>query len=591
MSADLLARWIHNASSSDNGRLALEDALLSGRISRYFTQRLRGMLLSQSFALVVHVLEFTLLWSMFHRRGLLGSLLAQNLCAVLGATWFGALEALRARIRSETQTSHRARIVGHWLGSAWVMAAIACATACVMAYRAPQASGLFAALCVVRLGSDVVVRTWQAGVYALGRTARPTWSFLCSPFITGAVTLATYRWLHAYAFVLATATAAAVSSALTVHFASRAYRVRRQVLPVVRRPALAEVAPLAVARGAALLLVSRIGSVAAFSVAIAAMVQQTASQTALLLHLVAPLVALCGEWAFAFYHDFRKLEGVPTASLRAQLMRRAWRFAAELSLITIVLAGVATLALTHVLTAMLYLAPLLVTQAFLSLGQIVRLLRPPAASTSLHASLYDFTRASLRDTGRCRFARLTLRDHTAAAARALATTISARAHVFYDNDGRLFFAETQMHWTSSTIARAAGGIVARVVTTPLCDTPQDAWEHAIALGIFASAQAAVSHLALREEFQRLRPDGFIIDLSGGALPAAFVALSSELRQRIWHAALASAGGRAPSRLAFEVHSFCPNGTIALVLVAPRVAGQSFRHRMHHINWAHARLAA
>lgn len=321
--------------------LAPEEALLAGGFEGYAMRRLAAFVLSRSWGVGLHVLELTWLAEIFSAKAFIASLALQNGTLVLDAAYWGALEGLRRRARELGPGSEATALVTRWLTAAlWTAVAIALVPLAravwgLLAHESvPSMLHVYALACAVRLGADVVVRTYYSGVFAYGRVHRPLWSIFAGPAVLVFGTLALWPALAGWSFPLALVLSVAVSRGLLFRFTRRAYVLRRIPAPTLRlrfrtraaapathapamwRPVLgAAVANVATRLGGVVLLAAVVPSLAVVDDAEV----PTLAPFALALHLAAPLLLLAGQWGMVFYHDWKRVDGELSRGLARRL--------------------------------------------------------------------------------------------------------------------------------------------------------------------------------------------------------------------------------------------------------------------------------
>ncbi len=343
-----ITRWLDGKSDRARDETCLESALLGGRFVGYAAHRLTGFALGRALGAATHLLESTLLLHVFADRGVIASLALKNASLLAGAFWWGALEILRSQVRADPSKAHIARRIGRWLGASLglgVMAALAplaVTLAAGMRYgRFSPVLDAYALACGLRLGIDIVVRTYYSGVYALQRIPRPVLSTVIGEPVGLLLVLLVWPRLGAWSFPLGLLVTVAVSRALAVHYTTRTYRMLRVPLPrprfrLDRRSLPGRHAPRSGAASDARLdaTVSRIlgAGLASMSTRIGSLLVLAAllgplladdppSEAIIALHLTATLLGAAGFWTQSFYPDFKRLEDDAFAVLRARFLR------------------------------------------------------------------------------------------------------------------------------------------------------------------------------------------------------------------------------------------------------------------------------
>ncbi len=338
-----LSAWMRRRAARAGKILAVEEALLSGTFYAYAGRRLAAFVLSRSWGTALHVLELTWLAQVFSARPFVASLAFQNVALVVDAFFFGALESMRRRARHLGATPEAAALVSRWLSFAILLGVVAGLGPGVRALwvwgdheRPPSLLHLYAIVCGLRLGADVVLRTYYSGVFAHHRVYRPVWLPVVPPTILVLGTVGAWRFLGGYAFVAALAASVLVSRGMLFVYTRRAYRLRRVPAPRWRLvPRLGGGHVTLEMVGEALLAgsantVGRIGAVVLVAAIIPSLSQAPpeSEEDAILasfafaLHLAAPLLFVAGQWWLVFYHDWKRLEEDAADALAAVLHQR-----------------------------------------------------------------------------------------------------------------------------------------------------------------------------------------------------------------------------------------------------------------------------
>ena len=329
-----LTAWIRARAARDRV-VALEEALLGGAFWRFALRRLSVFAFARAWGTALHVVELTFLTEIFVARPFVASLALQNATLVIDAFWWGALEALRRRARAIGVRAQAQVLTTRYMTVAFIAGVAGCCVPLArMAWRwhdgtAPTMLDAYALVCLLRLAIDMVLRTLYSGVYAYGRVHRPAWSAPISSTVLVGLTVASWPWLKGWSFVAALLVSVLCSRALLLRFTLRAYRLARVPLPAWRwrwrrsraradwrllgDSALAGVANLTTRLASVVLLGAVLPSLDADDGQLQAV--------AYVLHLAAPLILVTSQWAFVFYHDWKRLEADVAAVLSRRLHR------------------------------------------------------------------------------------------------------------------------------------------------------------------------------------------------------------------------------------------------------------------------------
>jgi hypothetical protein len=316
-------------------RPSLEEVLLGGRFFTYAAYRLRGFFATRLVGGIAQVLEFTLLLSVFSQKRVLASLAIQQLTLLCQAFWWGCLEVMRQRLRADSTKTEMVQRINGWL--AWALrVAIAAVLVplgvsmahCVWQGRTPGMLEAYVLACGLRIGLDVLTRTYYSGVYAVQRVYRPIVSVVLAEPVGIAAIVVVYPWLGGWAFAIGLVMTIGVSRGLAVHYTRRTYRLLRMPSPRLRlvaprRPSVGTASVWLVAKAGLSNLSTRLGSImvlAALTGPILAGIY--ASPVALAFQLAFTFLGAATFWTQVFYHDFRRLQDGAFGAMRRRLEKR-----------------------------------------------------------------------------------------------------------------------------------------------------------------------------------------------------------------------------------------------------------------------------
>ena len=383
-----LGRWLRGQAGREQAALRLEDALLGDRYARYFSYRLRYFVARTVIAAVVHAIRVALLFGAFAQDQFLLVVLAGAIAGVVGDAWWGALERMRARIRTLQQrgTAHLApREIAAWLRLATRLSALGLGLTGLVATWAVLVSpdGLGAAdLMVVAIVAgaslELTVRTYHSGVYALRRIYRPLPSLVVVDVVSLGVLLGLWPVIGLWAFPAAEIASLTVVMGISLRYTSRTYRAMGfpafpvlLLMPVERpsarvlRGALAPALAYATVGLEALVLLLVVAAAGPASGSVGA------SMVALLAAL-GPIIRAGFEWARLLYFDLVRL-GLPLlADLRRRFDRGVLRLAVVVGLITWLVASLIGVAVLGVRDPALFgvLLPFFVARSVLAAAQM-----------------------------------------------------------------------------------------------------------------------------------------------------------------------------------------------------------------------------
>jgi hypothetical protein len=347
-----LRRWADLQAQREASVVRLEDALLGGRWVRYFAHRLRFFMARGVVSTLIHALKVVLLLGAFPRNEFLAIIVLQGILAIGGDVWWGALEAMRGRIRLlwRRGKGHLAyREIGGWLrlsarlsalgvaaSGAWLLAAL-------VLDGGLSAAEVYAALMGAGAALDLTARAYHSGAYAVRRVYRPLPSLLAVDAVSVTLLVGLWPVLGIWAFPVAEGVSAAAVLGLSVRYTSRAYRglaiptllpLLRQRLPIPSRAALRSAVMPGMAYGFV--------GLEAIVVIAALTLPGDAASTVLVAMLagLGPIVRAGFEWARLVYFDFKRLELPVLAGMRRRFERAVASLALMLGAGTWVVAAV-----------------------------------------------------------------------------------------------------------------------------------------------------------------------------------------------------------------------------------------------------------
>lgn len=341
-----LTRWLEVRAARGLQYLAVEDALLAGSFARYAFRRLAAFVLARGWGIALHIVELTWLAQVFSAKPFIASLALQNATLVIDAAYFGALEGLRRRARELGPGTDAAVLTTRWLTVAlWFALAIVVFPVGRAAWHwaadedSPSLFHVYALVCALRLGLDVVLRTYYSGVFAHNRVYRPLWTPLVPPTLVIGITVLLWGPIGGWGFPIALAASVAVSRALLFVYTRRAYRFRRIPAPHWRlrwRSKSAKSRPIEwrmlrdALLGGVANTTTRLGGVVLLAAVVPSLSRPDLFEDeapavepfAFALHLAAPLLYIAGQWGLVFYHDWKRVEGELAETLARHLHRR-----------------------------------------------------------------------------------------------------------------------------------------------------------------------------------------------------------------------------------------------------------------------------
>jgi hypothetical protein len=331
-----LRAWLADRAREAERIVQPEEALLGGRFGRYAARRLLAFGLARGWVVLLHIVELTWLTEVFTAKAFVASIALLNVMLVVDAAYWGALEAMRRRVRALGPSSEAAALTSRWLTVAlWAGGAIVFVPIGRAAFvttdgeRTPTMLHVYALTCALRLGIDVALRTYYSGVFAHRRVHRPVWSIFVGPTVLVGITIFSWEKLGGWSFPVALTVSTLASRGLLLVFTRRAYRIHRIPAPAVRLiPRFAKPDPALVRDailGSLANLTTRLGGVvllAAIVPSLADYSDDSLAPFAFALHLAAPAISLVSQWGLLFYHDYKRLEDEAAMALVRVLDRR-----------------------------------------------------------------------------------------------------------------------------------------------------------------------------------------------------------------------------------------------------------------------------
>ena len=640
-----LTAWLRARAARDR-LVVLEEALLGGAFWRFALRRLAVFGFARGWATALHLLELTFLIEIFAARPFVASLALQNATLIVDAFWWGALEALRRRLRAIGPRTDAQVLTTRFLTVAMIAGLLGfCVPLARLAWhwRAGNPPGMldaYALVCLLRLALDLVLRALYSGVYAYGRVHRPAWSAPLAPTLLVGMTVALWPWWGGWSFVAALLVSVLASRALLLRFTLRGYRNARVPLPAwrVRRWGRRRfdwrlVGDSALAGTAN--LTTRLASVVLLATVIPSLSQGSADDDlqllAYVLHLAAPLILVTCQWGFIFYHDWKRLEAEVAAVLARRLHAGLLAVAAAVAvvawgatvLLVLVFTGWRWAPVSSVLGALgpTYLGLSLWTALQLrgfsrgefsaqavSAGVVIgagalvggasfaptvwywALAGCPWLAIGAHALLAGWWRAPrsraaasldgwvslLEDArGPLRVWRARLAGgRTRAVVEEIRAALPAHGSVVCWRGWLLVFESEPGAGHAAWLIRCAG-LLTRLESLSTLDGVSAARE-LVRVGWLAAPADVGAGVdvgeALAQEHARLFPGGFTLRV-GQRPPPVFAALSGEIRQAIWRAAIRRATGArhhpSPASAQWRVTALAPEGRLTQVFVAPR----------------------
>jgi hypothetical protein len=333
-----LSRWLQHQSERDARTPSLEEALLGNRFGRYAAYRLRYFVVRYCATAAIHAAIVLLLYRTFVHRGFSSILVVYAATGVGESFWWGALEAMRGRIRLLHRRGKPHLIpaeIGRWLSlSIQLAVVISAATAGWCAWQ--LANGRFdpsqAYISVILLGLavELVARCYHSGIYALRRVYRPIGALVAIELVSLAGILGLRPWLGSWGFPAAALLSVLTVTVVATYYARRSYTLLR-LAPETRLSVRKLRLPPRAAAGELLGggLSYALMSLDALLVLVLFGTRPGNARTSLFLlfFIISPTVRAGFDWARLLYFDLKRLEIRLFRNLRRRFQRAALKLA------------------------------------------------------------------------------------------------------------------------------------------------------------------------------------------------------------------------------------------------------------------------
>jgi len=331
-----LERWLRRQAAREERIVVLEEALLGDRLWRYSWYRLRWFFLRYVVESAAHAVTVLLLFRGLAWDNFLLVIVATTTSSLVSSFWWGALEALRARVRDlhRSGSPHRIpRVIAGWLAFSLALSGVVLAFAIVWTiWRAADgtigAADAFVAAMALRLALDLPTRTYHSGVYALRRVYKPLSASLAPELIGLATMLALWRVAGVWAVVFSAVLVTLLTTGVTLVYVRRVYHflgyaplreasvatLRSSLRGTLRESLMGGFSHAVMALDALAVLALLYGA-------------KTDSDALLVLFLTMPTIRAGADWAQLLYFDLKRLE----LRLFTNLRKRFERHTLELS--------------------------------------------------------------------------------------------------------------------------------------------------------------------------------------------------------------------------------------------------------------------
>jgi len=321
-----LLRWLELLARRSQARPELFEALLTGRWRPYAWHRLRFMLPRMGVRLVIQAFEVFVLSAVVPWEYLTPLFSYRASSSLLGGTYWGGLEELRARVRGDARArryeSARIAIEG-WLGISLLLAC-----ACLLGIGAwirffAEDSGLaggfslfdaYGMACFLRLALDLVSRTYHAGIFALTRVYRPLATMLLPDLLELGIVVLSWKQLGPWGIVLSIIVAGVLRTGWAYYYSRKAYKLSRIPLPCwTTIPRSFRTLTWSAVRSSALHAVAsatgQLDSLLILALAHAPIDESNGVPLVVVYYVFRPVMSAAHGWTRVFYFDWKRLEG------------------------------------------------------------------------------------------------------------------------------------------------------------------------------------------------------------------------------------------------------------------------------------------
>jgi hypothetical protein len=337
-----LERWLRRQAAREERIVVLEEALLGDRLWRYSWYRLRWFFLRYVVESAAHAVTVFLLFRGLAWDNFLLVVVATTSSALVSSFWWGALEALRARVRDlhRSGSPHRIpRLIGGWLALSLGLSGAVLAFGVGWAvWRAADgtigAADAFVTAMALRLALDIPIRCYHSGVYAIRRVYKPLTASLAPELLGLATMLALWPVAGVWAVVVSAVLTTFFTSGVTLLYVRKVYHFlgytpfREASVATVRsatRGALREAL-----EGGFSHAVMALDALAVLALLYGA---KTDSDALLVLFLTMPTIRAGADWAQLLYFDLKRLELRLFTNLRKRFERQTLELAWLLGLV------------------------------------------------------------------------------------------------------------------------------------------------------------------------------------------------------------------------------------------------------------------
>jgi len=327
--------WLKKVAARDAARPRFDDALITDRGAGYAVYRLKFLSVRMLLRAALHLAEIVLFSSVFSMGFLAPVIIVRSLMALVVSLWWGGLEEMREEVRGAAEKKQWGtvrRVIDAWMsfgllsGTGMAVLGTLIVLANVHEVYGLSVYNAYLIACFLRLGLDVIARTWHSGAFAIRRIYRPMWSLLLTDFFDVALVVALWTTLFVWGFSVSLLFVGILRFALLVFFVRRTYA--ESPIPPMRffrmLPALVRLPARSVGRffiHAAANLSSQIDTLLIMALVALSSSREDGFVLALTLYLLRPFMAAGYSWGRLFYFDFVLLKKRYGDFLRQRFLR------------------------------------------------------------------------------------------------------------------------------------------------------------------------------------------------------------------------------------------------------------------------------
>jgi hypothetical protein len=337
-----LERWLRRQAAREDRIVVLEEALLGDRLWRYSWYRLRWFFLRYVVESAAHAVTVLLLFRGLAWDNFLLVVVATTSSALVSSFWWGALEALRARVRDlhRSGSPHRIpRVIGGWLAFSLALSGLVLVFAIAWtSWRAADgtigAADAFVAAMALRLALDLPTRCYHSGVYAIRRVYKPLSASLAPELVGLATMLSLWSVAGVWAVVFSAVLTTLLTTGVTLVYVRRVYHFLgytplREARWATLRSSLRGSGREALMGGFSHAVMA-LDALAVLALLYGA---KTDSDALLVLFLTIPTIRAGADWAQLLYFDLKRLELRLFTNLRKRFERHTLELAWLLGLV------------------------------------------------------------------------------------------------------------------------------------------------------------------------------------------------------------------------------------------------------------------